>query len=159
MKVVLEVQLWATLSSLPMEANISTATFPRRGDEDRNDLDFFAMVTLQRLLLSPPMRVRWKIWTGLFVWNQTRIMNDYDSLDIKVTTRCSIRGTGTQLSEIYSIMQMALGPETWLLDFFAMVTLQRLLLSPPMRVRLKDLNRIICMESNSHHERLWFSWH
>jgi hypothetical protein len=26
------------------------------------------------------------------------------------------------------------------LDFFAMVTLQRLLLSPPMRVRLKDLN-------------------
>ena len=32
------------------------------------------------------------------------------------------------------------GPETWLLDFFAMVTLQRLLLSPPMRVRLKDLN-------------------
>ena len=37
------------LSSLPMEANISTATFPRRGDEDRNDLDFFAMVTLQRI--------------------------------------------------------------------------------------------------------------
>ena len=24
-------------------------TTPRRGDEDRNDLDFFAMVTLQRL--------------------------------------------------------------------------------------------------------------
>ena len=28
---------------------LSPATFPRRGDEDRNDLDFFAMVTLQRI--------------------------------------------------------------------------------------------------------------